>query len=365
MIFPKTKHLIVTARNPHAKDDDVTKAAQDFLNGLDSLSKAEAAEQMAALAENFDLPLQYRGAYLAQIGGAMVERGHDPQPMAAPLRKRLQAVLEAAAKLADACRARMPERAADADEDDDDAEEGEDEQFNEAFETARRQLAPTMPAEEAAWNALNTFWRPGIAVYSKSDLARLAARELRPLAQRSAEFHPGAHWLQLIWSVLDDEPLVVIEPETRVGIIARSSGVVDNFQLHVLLMESFPASGVFSGSRVPRNVAEQARGLGPQELEDVVTGYWNLYSWRALLPSKQLPRADDFASSKDWIWNEGQPADIPQLDGRRVVLLGPPSLERTWRAMRMFDQLAAELKIERQLSSGEVDEWLTKMVTAK
>ena len=77
------------------------------------------------MAEKFDLPVMYRGAYLALIGGAMVEKGVDPQPMAAALRVRLQTLLEAAAKLADACRALMPETPAEEED-----EEGELDEYD-------------------------------------------------------------------------------------------------------------------------------------------------------------------------------------------------------------------------------------------
>lgn len=364
MIFASTKNLINTAANAAAKDTAVEQAAAEFLGKLDQMSKAEAAEQMAALAECFDLPKLYRGAYLALIGGAMVERGVDPQPMAAALRVQLKKLLEASAKFADACRAVMPESPPDEENDEDEVDEDGQKPVNAAFEEAWQKIAPKMPAEVEAWNALTTLWRPGIAVYSVSDLARLAARNLREPAKQIAEFHEGGHWLHLILSVLDDEPLVVIEPQTGLGIVGRIAGVVDNFQLHTLLMESFPSTGVFA-NRVPRSVADIARGLGPQESEEVVTGFWNLYNWRALQSNGQLPESGDFSSSSQWIWNEGLPAEIPVLDGHRVVLLGPPSIERSWRAMRMFERLPAELKIERKLTAAEVNSWQQKMLAAK
>jgi hypothetical protein len=364
MIFSSTKNLI-NAASSKGTDKAVEEAAAAFLAKVEQMSPAEAAEQMAALAEHFDLPVLYRGAYLALIGGAMVEKGVDPQPMAAALRMQLQKLLEAAAKLADACRAVMPEDSADEEDDEDELDEDGERPVNEAFEEAWRQVAPKMPAEVDAWNALKTLWRPGIAVYSVSDLARLAARKVREPAKRIAEFHEAGHWLQLILSVLDDEPIVVIEPQTGLGIVGRIFGVVDNFQLHTLLMETFPSTGVFA-TRVPRMFADVARGIGPQEIEDgVVTGFWNLYTYRALQSNGQLPESNDFSSSSHWVWNEGLPEDIPVLDGHRVVLLGPPSIERSWRAMRMFERLPADLKIERKLSAAEVSSWQQKMLAAK
>jgi hypothetical protein len=366
MIFPTTKNLIETAKNPARKPADVDAAGQKFFAAVENLTKAEKEEQMAALAEHFDLPDVHRSAFLALMCGALVEQGCDPQPMAAPLRAALKKVLESCGRLLEACRAKMPAVIPEDDDDSDDSDEAGYTPAEAAFMEARQQVAPKMPKENEAWEALKQFWRPAIAAYTKNDMARIAAQSLRPLALPIAEFHEGGHWLQLVLSVLDNEPLVVIEPETNTGVLARISGVVDNFQLHILLMDAFPRTGNFSGRRVPLNIAEMARGSGPQELEEMlVTGYWNLYTYQALQANKQLPPSSEFSSSTHWIWNEGLPADIPVLAGRRVVLLGPPSIERTWRAMRTFDFLRANLTIEKQLSAAEVDDWLQKMVAAK
>ncbi len=370
MVLPVTQQLIATAQDPSATEGDLQQAADAFLAVVSRTPKSEAEAQLAALAANFDLPDLNRGAFLALIGGAMVEGGCDPQPMAAPLRLRLKAMLEAAARLAEACRARLPERAEDetnsTDTDSAEEEEDDEEDVDEAFEEVRQQVAANMSAENDAWEALRTFWRPGIAVYSVSAMARLAAAGLRPLAEQIAEFHAGGHWLEMILSVLDEEPILVIEPRTRLGMLARISGVVDNFQLNTLLMDGFPQAGApllsfLSRRRIPKSVADVARGDGPQQSEEIVTAVWNLYTWQSLLPDLQLPDATNFATSEHWIWNEGSPADIPLFEGRRVILLGPTSYERTWRSQRMFSHLRARIDCERKLTSEEVTSWLQRM----
>jgi hypothetical protein len=229
MIFSSTKNLIEVAKNPARKPTDVDEAGQKFLTAVANLTKAEKEAQMAALAEYFDLPDVHRGAFLALMCGALVEQGCDPQPMAAPLRAKLKKVLESCGRLLEACRAKMPAEIPDNDDDEDTGEESLSPREL-AFLEARKQVGPKMPNENEAWEALKQFWRPAIVAYTTSDMARLAAQSLRPLALPIAEFHEGGHWLQLVLSVLDNEPIVVIEPETTTGVLARISGVVDNFQ---------------------------------------------------------------------------------------------------------------------------------------
>jgi hypothetical protein len=61
---------------------------------------------------------------------------------------------------------------------------------------------------------------------------------------------------------------------------------------------------------------------------------------------------------------EGSPADIPVFEGYRVVLLGPPSYERTWQSQRMFANLPANLEITGRLSPEQVHAWLQRMAQA-
>jgi hypothetical protein len=290
---------------------------------------------------------------VALVCGALVERGCDPAAIAQPLCERLQSLLEAAAVLADACRARMPKP------------EGKDQDPDATFENVRQQLTSQMPLETAAWEALKEFWRPAIAVFSVGASSRAAARGLRDLAAKIADHHEAGHWLRLMLSVLDDEPILVIEPKTGLGILARISGIVENFQLNVLLMDGFPKAGFFARRRIPHRVADVARGAGPQQTEDIVTGVWNLYTWQAIEPGLKLPDPNNYGANAHWIWNEGSPEDIPVFQGRRVILLGPPSYPRSWRSQRMFDKLPARLECERKLTRDEITDWLQRMIAAK
>ena len=61
----------------------------------------------------------------------------------------------------------------------------------------------------------------------------------------------------------------------------------------------------------------------------------------------------------DWIWNEGRPADIPQLEGERVVVLDPPPYLRSWNAGRAYPLMHPSLTIDRILTTDEAAHWLS------
>jgi hypothetical protein len=356
MLAEVTQHLIAKAQDPASTPADMETAANAFFAAAGGASAKEAQEAMAALGACFSWDDPQRAGFLALVCGALVERGWDPSPIVEPLRRRLETLFAPASALADACRARLPKTEGEANNEDDPGD---------AFEKVRAQAALEMPAESAAWDALEAFWRPAIAVFSVSPAARAIARPLRAKAANIADYNTAGHWISMILAVLDDEPILAIEPATNLGILGRISGVVDNFQLNTLLMHEFPKSGFFARRRVPQRVADVARGAGPQQTGDIVTSVWNLYTWQAIQPDLKLPDPNDYGAHTNWIWNEGKPEDIPDFDGRRVILLGPPSYPRSWQSQRMFLMLPASLVCERKLSKDEVHGWLQRMAAAK
>ncbi|MEM7474989.1 MAG: hypothetical protein AAF483_08350 [Planctomycetota bacterium] len=364
MVEALTAALLATLQNSEATPDELADAGAKFFQDASGMTLDEANQALAILGEHLDLEDDYRAAYLAVICGALVEQGCDAEEIVEPLLDRITLLLKAAASINQACFERMPEldernageeEEEDEDDGDHDEESGEELDDDDAvaqFEAIRSEIAATMPDENDAWEALKQGWYAAIAVLSVSPRARELAQDLAPLAEEISQYHEGGHWIRLILTVLDQEPIIVIEPESGRGIVGCISGVVDNFQLNVLIMDAFPNSGK---PRIAQQVADCAKGRGEQEIDGAVTGAWNLYSWKALQGTGKLPSSDELDSTH-WIWNEGCPADIPAWDGHRVVLLGPINYERVWEASRMFDRLKAKLAVEKYLSPSECEE---------
>ncbi|MBE9117336.1 hypothetical protein IQ249_15665 [Lusitaniella coriacea LEGE 07157] len=338
--------------NPSVTEDDLNEAASSVLAAVQTCSSTEPLDRsLHSLLSVFDLEDRDRATLVAMVCGILVKWGGNSMIVTAALIERLQPLLEESVQLHDACTSRMPEPQ----EDDDPIEQ---------FETIKAQLTGQMPNEIAAWDSLQTFWQPAIAIFSASSEARHTAQFLRPMAQTIAGYHEGGHWLQCILAVLDNEPILVIEPEKRLGIIGQMSGIAGNFQLQVFLMNIFPRSGLFKSRRVSQRVVEVARGRGSPQSNDTVEGAWNLYSWQALQPNLTLPDPNDYNASHLWIWGEGVPDDIPVFEGHRVILLGAPSYSRTWQSQRLFCDLRAKIDRVRRLSTEEIDNWLQRISRA-
>jgi hypothetical protein len=214
---------------------------------------------------------------VATLCGALVEMGADPSPVTGPLLERLPSLLDGAAALVGAC----PAENAEPDW--------------KSFEEIRLRNARRLPGPGAAWETLNQYWCFAIAVFSASPETRASASPLRSTAAKIAPYHPGGGWIESMLSVLHQAPIAVIEPRTRMGILGRISGIADNFQLHVLLMDGFPlAEG--EPRRVSQSVVDVASGRGPQQTQETVKGAWNLHTWKALRPGLELPSPGDLGS---------------------------------------------------------------------
>jgi hypothetical protein len=352
MLAESAETLAKLLHDPATGTKAASDGAQAMMHELATASaeeKSQAVRTLSAAVATLESPT--RAAFAATAAGALIEGDADPRPLVEPLVKLLHNVTPPAVRLFEASAV-----------DDPAAKDAVDQ-----FEANLKRIAPTMPDDAKAWEALQRLYPPVVAVCSVAPEARAAARDLVPTLTPMSRYNPSAHWIVKMLRVLDNEPYLAIEPETQLGIRGRMSGISENFQLNVLLMDIFPAKRSWL-SRPKRRVSEAAarvsRGEGPQQLEESVTGFWNLYSWHAVKPDGTLPAYSDHNARGTWIWNEAVPADIPTFEGHRVILLGPASYQRGWDAQRDFLRLKAELTIDEQLSAHDVQDWLNKMARA-
>ncbi|MFF4796382.1 hypothetical protein ACFY2M_43725, partial [Streptomyces sp. NPDC001276] len=90
--------------------------------------------------------------------------------------------------------------------------------------------------------------------------------ELREHAAAVAHRSQRAAWVGALAAVLDDEPLVVIDPRARRGYALTMSGIGDNGQLHILLADRLvgdPGQGLVARDRPARPWVEAATSGDP------------------------------------------------------------------------------------------------------
>jgi hypothetical protein len=284
-------------------------------------------------------PLQ-RAAHAAVATGALVEGGADPGIAVGPILERLVEVLPVVGRLEREIESRTG--------------------GGELTPEIREALARDFPNAEQVAEAFNLLQMAAIAHLSRSRKARDLARghsTLRHLVSENA----SNYFIAGMVNVLDDEELLVLVPAHSKAFAVRISGVVDNFQLQVLLADLLIGSKELPGFRPTASVTAIADGSGPQESREMVQSWWDMYAPTALLRDLSLPRDVTEVPAEQVIWNEGSPSDIPSVGGRRTLLLAPTSFPRNWLASRPFGGLKASITLVRVVPAEEVQQLLKMM----
>jgi hypothetical protein len=133
-------------------------------------------------------------------------------------------------------------------------------------------------------------------------------------------------------------------------------GVTRNSELHPLLADVLLPLGI-PGTGNPPAFAEFLRGRVDDPGTRSVTGSWNLYQYTAagfdLSQPWQAPRST-------WVWGEGAPRDVPELDGVPTLLIGPPSYQRDWNPDRIFWALGADVTVVEEFHADRVRSLLAR-----
>ncbi|MEV4512378.1 hypothetical protein AB0K00_25850 [Dactylosporangium sp. NPDC049525] len=285
---------------------------------------------------------------LAQLVGSMAGYGTDPAVVVPTLVDRAAAAMESAARFAKLHQAAFgdPPRP-----------QAHDEIGSTMQRFAGGAAGLGLDGNEAellvqAWFCADDWVQPVLYLCQRADVrttlpqrARLTTA-IRPVLDQ----HGTPTWLAGLLRVLDDEPLLVLDrgfAGTGRGYRVTIGGIGDNFQLHTLLAAALigdPSRGLLPG-RPPTAVEVAAAGTG-DDLQPAggLRGNWNLVD-----------------ANGEWIWNEGNPADIPHLDGVRVVVLDPEPYSRSWNTGRQYPLMTPLLRVDGPVPTGEAADWLRRV----
>ncbi|WP_067455012.1 hypothetical protein [Actinomadura macra] len=211
----------------------------------------------------------------------------------------------------------------------------------------------SLPPDEAghtteAWFTIGT-WAQGVIV----PLQRREVRDNLPHRDRLAGAVaatlgrvPVAALLDGLLRILDDETVLVLDRASGRGHEVTIGGIGDNGQLATLLDITLVGAGVMEGEPLPAESVAAAMGGEPRPQGGVTV---------------RLTLTDAHGET---IAPEGRPADIPHVDGRRVIVVGPDPSPRTWPAGRPYALLRPAITLGRSLTPDEASHWFTKITPA-
>jgi hypothetical protein len=318
------------------------------------------------------------GAGLAALAiGCLVEFGADPKPGFEAITRRLSSVVDGAIRFVTLCREDLRD---DAGDDSDFEPRILDNHSTAAIgntfvgTTFLETMAMRDPTGARAWDRLDDWFRPLIALASRDETllqaarnnARLceALRRLEAVDEMSfvsitslANTRTGARLAELL--ALADLAVVVIHIASTRGFRVRTKNVTSGGQLHSLVASTLLARGV-AGAAHPPDEEELAvfRGDGPQTLPRLSYPTWAAFPYTALRTNGTLPDPIPGETIETTV-----PSAIPALRGERIVLLGgAPHSKQNWRTQRSFDGLRASLAVE-ELSREDVKRLLREITS--
>jgi len=331
----------------------------------------QAQQRMAEMILEIPLTL----ASLFALGsGAIIEKGADVEIPAKAIFERTYEALMLATQFGKACLEQAKEHHAEDNQEDDSANENDELEIEASVEEYGSSLTKKMVEEAGGWQALGSLSTAALAIVTRSShqrtLVRSNAEFMKALQECPAD--STLHCLRVALNLLENEKVIVLHPQLQRGYHIRINNLGLNFELHTLLADALigdPAQGWLPGQRPdPRVVAAAKDGPFPMPGDrkskhfPAAEGAFNLWNWRGLQPDGRLP--DGYDHREQWIWNEGQPADIEPFEGTRIILLGPPPYRRHWNAGRFFPQINGELEVLEKLPEEQVRQWLTRITTA-
>ncbi|MGS2616914.1 hypothetical protein ACVCAH_20665 [Micromonospora sp. LZ34] len=285
------------------------------------------------------------GGQFAVLCGALVELGARPDPLVRAVADGLLDALTEAERFRVAWERVRP--------DDELPEPGDPA----ALEPAVAAMTAAGDDEDAAlraalgWLSAGSWAMPTTTLLQHSTTLRQAfphRTRLRELGSGLADVRGDLDCMLGLLRLLDAERLLVLHRGTGRGWWVTVDGVGDNFQLHTLLAGALAAPGRIEGLTVDPAWVAVATDAPPERFGGMVTGSFNLVDGHG-----------------EWIWNEGLPADIPLLDGVRVIVLDPPSYTRSWENIRRYPTLSASLTVDAELGAADAAAWLAKVGPAR
>jgi len=232
------------------------------------------------------------------------------------------------------------------------------------------------------WYALRFIGCAAMALLSRDVEARKRARQRIALIQRAEAArsdNPYAYYLAETLGMIDDERLLILDTTRRLGFRVHLTAIRNNFHLFTLLQDALlahPTAKDWPGPRTRPLVIALARSermvpdispnewaADPQGEND--TAIWTYHTCFGLKPDGTLMTMREGGPIPHWVWGEGKPTEIPEIEGERVVLIGPLEVPRSWSLgffAPLHPALRSEVRVTAVLDGAEYDDWMQRLV---
>ena len=203
------------------------------------------------------------------------------------------------------------------------------------------------------------------SLLTASATVRHAARAVPGLhaAARSLEtYSPTIQRLAAILDLPDDIVIRVIHPAEQFGLRVRCRGIA---QLGELQRRLVTVLSSVSGKPADPGVWQTPEAIAASDwmvtgIDEEFTLPYHSYTLEAIRPDGSLPTG--LTGVDHWLWEWQRLTDLPQIEGERILLLGPPVYPRIWQSPPGLSLVSAEVEVLHRYSAAEVQDWIAHHV---
>ncbi len=161
--------------------------------------------------------------------------------------------------------------------------------------------------------------------------------------------------IEEIAGALFEQDIVVIHVPSMTGFLLYVDNITTTDKLHELLLEVFSRDMESSEVvRWRRYALDDASDPGDLVMIESSLAMWN---WAALQGDGQLPESEDDPARV--LNDKGYPADIPEFNGKRILLLGDATRAQRWRVSGFYQDIGEPMvRIKKRFTQDEVGGYL-------
>jgi len=345
----KVQELAKVLGNQHSSEDLIDQTIKEYYAIIEKTEDGDAVSaSMKHLSPLFSIDNLDNGAIASLLCGALVEDKYSAKYITDDYIHFFKNTMQAADKFITVCEDEINKLYASRDEDADDYEED-----HRVIERLKEEYKEELKQEIKAFEALDRYAPCGTSIFSSDANEFIKGKKELAKVSEYETFNNAFFWLSKLFEVLVHEPVIVIDLNTKKGIIGEMSGIVDNFQLQIILMSLKELNDIVD---VSKDVLDVVTGYGAQSTKTTIVGKWNMCNWEYL---KNSDKED--SQSDHWIWSEGNPSHISKFKEHRIILLDAPSYQRGLSVQRIFKNLTAEISVKKELSTQEVEQLLQEI----
>lgn len=348
----KAQELAQILSNPYSSEDLINQTVEEYYEIINGTEDADAVEaSMQYLSEIFSIDNLENATTASLICGALVENNYSAKYVTDNYINFFKNTMQKAMPFLKVCKKEISKLHASYARGEGDDEDYEND--DEIVDRLKEELKDELKSEIQAFNALDKYYPCGTSIFSSDVQEFIKGKKQLSDVSDYALYSQAFFWLSKLFEVLFFEPVIVIDLNTKKGIKAEMSGIVDNFQLQIMLMGLKELNDTVE---LNKEIVDVVTGYGPQSIDKTIVGKWNMCNWEHL-------KADDKkeSHSEHWIWSEGNPSHISKFKEHRIILLDKPSYQRGLSVHRVFKNLIAEIHIKKELSQEEVEQLLKEL----